>query len=78
MSYRTLAVKLVEGRVHPRDAEPLPANANALLTILEGEAATANPSPSPDAGLSRFLSQRDFSLTAAQFRESMESDFWEQ
>jgi len=78
MSYRTLEVELVEGRVHSRHAEPLPARANALLTILAGDAAVPKSSDSPGAGLKRFLSQPDFSLTAAQFRESMESDFWDQ
>jgi hypothetical protein len=33
MSYKTLAVELENGRVHPSGAETLPAKAHALLTI---------------------------------------------
>lgn len=34
MSFNTLEVELVNGRVIPRNAEVLPANASALLTII--------------------------------------------
>ena len=78
MSYHTVEVELENGRVAPRGGEKLPARANALLTILASDAAGPKSSRSPAAGLKRFLSQPDFSLTEAQFRESMESDFWDQ
>lgn len=44
MSYKTLAVELENGRVHPSGAETLPARATALLTIL-------NPAAAEPAGL---------------------------
>jgi hypothetical protein len=79
MSYKTLEVELENGRVHPSGSEALPTKAHALLTILsQAVSAASKSSRSPAAGLTRFLSQPDFSLTAAQFRESMESDFWEE
>jgi hypothetical protein len=78
MSYQTVEVELENGRVAPRRSEKLPAGANSLLTKLGGDAAGSRSSRSPNAGLKRFLSQPDFSLTEAQFRESMESDFWDQ
>jgi len=79
MSYKTLEVELENGRVHPSGSEALPTKARALLTILsQTSSAVSKPSRSPAAGLARFLSQPDFSLTQAQLRESMESDFWEQ
>ena len=57
----------------------LPVTARALLTILEARDADApTPAQTPGAGLQRFLSQRDFSLTPEQFRASMTADFWEQ
>ena len=40
MSYKTLEVELVKGRVIPCHAEVLPEHASALLTII-----TANPVP---------------------------------
>jgi hypothetical protein len=79
MSYQTVEVELENGRVHPSGSEALPAKAHALLTILSQNVSTTSQSPrSVVAGLTRFLSQPDFSLTSVQFRESMESDFWEQ
>jgi hypothetical protein len=41
MSYKTLEVELENGRVHPRNAEVLPAKAHALLTLLDSSAAIA-------------------------------------
>jgi hypothetical protein len=38
MSYKTLEVELENGRVHPRDAETLPASGHALLTLLDSAA----------------------------------------
>jgi len=38
MSYKTLEVELVNGRVHPAGAETLPDRAYALLTILSPQA----------------------------------------
>ena len=79
MSYQTLEVELDHGQIRPRQAETLPAKARALLTILEARDADApTPAQTPGAGLQRFLSQRDFSLTPEQFRASMTADFWEQ
>ena len=79
MSYQTLEVELDHGQVRPNKAEALPAKAHALLTILEARHAEAlNPVQPSGAGLRRFLSQRDFSLTPEQFRASMAADFWEQ
>lgn len=79
MSYQTLEVELEDGQVRPHNAEALPAKARALLTILEARRAEASEPPHPDgAGLRRFLSQRDFTLTPEQFRASMAADFWEQ
>jgi hypothetical protein len=46
MSYKTLEVKLENGRVHPSGAEVLPPKAHALLTILDanGDVETAKGS----------------------------------
>jgi hypothetical protein len=49
MSYRTVEVELHEGRVNPRHSEPLPAHAQALLTILTS-AAPAEPPPAATLG----------------------------
>jgi hypothetical protein len=38
MSYKTVEVELVNGRVHPAGAETLPDKAHALLTILSPQA----------------------------------------
>lgn len=38
MSYKTLEVELDNGRVHPCGMETLPANAHALLTLLDSSA----------------------------------------
>ena len=38
MSYKTLEVELVNGRVHPAGAETLPDRARALLTMLSPQA----------------------------------------
>ena len=78
MSYRTLEVELEDGRVRPRGAEPLPAKARALLTILEPPPGETNSAGPPGAGLRRFLSGADFQLTDEQFKASMEADFWDQ
>ena len=79
MSYTTVEVELVHGRVWPRGAVTLPERARALLTVLEPNDDTSAPPPSvPGAGLRRFLSRQDFALTPEQFRASMEADFFEQ
>jgi hypothetical protein len=46
MSYKTLAVELENGRVHPSGPEVLPLKAHALLTILDAsrDVETANGS----------------------------------
>jgi hypothetical protein len=77
MRYRTLEVDLENGHVLPRGAEPLPAKARALLTILELPDKTSEEGPQL-GGLKRFLSAVDFPLTADQFRASMEADIFEQ
>jgi hypothetical protein len=46
MSFKTLEVELENGRVHPRDAETLPANGHALLTLLD----SAPPSTARSCG----------------------------
>ncbi len=51
MSYNTLEVELVNGRVVPRHAEVLPEHASALLTILAEKASV------PGAGEQRTLGQ---------------------
>jgi len=79
MSFQTLEVDVENGRIAPRNAEPIPARARALLTILETPPPEApKASPNSGAGLSRLLTSPDFPLTPEQFRASMESDFWEQ
>lgn len=79
MSYTTVEVDLDHGRVSPRGATALPAKARALLTILEFTNDAVSPhTPSPNAGLRRFLSAPDFALTSEQLRASMEADFFEQ
>jgi hypothetical protein len=79
MSYRTLEVELENGRIHPRGAEPLPAKARALLTILEPPVSEyGGAPPSSEAGLGRFLSRPPLNLTDEQFRTSMEADSWDQ
>jgi hypothetical protein len=79
MSYQTLEVELEHGQVRPNKAEVLPAKAHALLTILEARHAEApQPIQPSGAGLNRFLSQRDFSITPEQLRATMAADFWEQ
>jgi hypothetical protein len=79
MSYQTLEVELENGQVRPNQAETLPAKAHALLTILNASeaGATTKPLGTAEAGLRRFLSHRDFSLTPEQSRASMAADFWE-
>jgi len=79
MSYRTVEVELEHGRVRARNAEALPAKANALLTILDpGENSTEISRKSGTAGLRRLLAEPDFPLIPQQFKASMASDFWEQ
>lgn len=79
MSFQTLEVQVENGRIAPQGSEPLPVWARALLTILETHPPEIPKVSSPSkAGLSRLLSSPDFPLTQAQFRTSMESDFWEQ
>ncbi len=55
MSYKTLAVELKDGRVHPSGAEPLPSHAHALLTILTlaspASPNLANGSPAERGGI---------------------------
>ena len=78
MSYRTVEVELEDGRVTPHGAEPLPARAHALLTLLPSNGAPPAASRTSGSGLRRFLSAPNFSLTPEQFRASMEADFFEQ
>ena len=78
MSYTTVEVELENGRVLPRGDTKLPAKARALLTILELTGDKSSVSAPPEAGLQRFLSTPDFTLTTEQFRASMETDFFEQ
>ena len=46
MSYKTLEVELENGHVRPCGAEVLPANAHALLTLLN----STNPTPARTCG----------------------------
>lgn len=79
MSYKTVEVELENGRVLPRGNATLPARAHALLTILDPNIDSSLPTvASTAAGLQRFLSAPDFTLTPEQFRISMEADFFEQ
>ena len=79
MSYRTLEVELEDGRVRSRGAEPLPARARALLTILAPSASEKlGAQPLSNAGLRRFLSRPPLKLTGEQLKASMEADFWDQ
>jgi len=79
MSYRTVEVELEAGRVRPCGTESLPDKAHALLTILEPNGDGPSPAAIPtSAGLRRFLSAPDFTLTPAQYRASMEVDFFDQ
>ena len=79
MSYKTVEVDLDDGRVQARGRDTLPPKAHALLTILDPNGASAAPTPTTTgAGLRRFLSAPDFALTPAQFRASMDADFFDQ
>ena len=55
MSYRTLEVELENGVVHPTGAEPLPAKALALLTILSP--ALVAPSGKPELSLADLVAE---------------------
>jgi len=79
VSYKTVEVELEAGWVRLCGTESLPDKAHALLTILEPNGDTPSPAATPtSAGLRRFLSTPDFTLTPAQFRASMEVDFFDQ
>ena len=79
MSYKTVEVEVDNGRVRPQGLETLPLKARGLLTILPPVTEHAPAAASPgEAGLRRFLSSPDLPLTPAQFRASMEADFFEQ
>ena len=79
MSYTTVEVVLEAGRVQTRGGEILPPKTRALLTLLDpAEASPTRTAPATGAGLRRFLSAPDFPLTPAQFRASMEADFFDQ
>ena len=79
MSYKTVEVDLDEGRVRTRGDDTLPSKAHALLTILEPNGdSPATAATTTGAGLRRFLAAPDFPLTPAQFRASMDADFFDQ
>lgn len=79
MSYKTVEVELEAGRVRSCGTESLPDKAHALLTILEPNGDMTSPvATCTSAGLRRFLSKPDFTLTPVQFHASMEADFFDQ
>jgi hypothetical protein len=76
MSFRTIEVDVVNGRVQPTGADQLPDRARGLLTLLD-EIGDGTPKGELK-GLKRFLELPAIPSTVEQVRASLEEDYYDQ
>jgi hypothetical protein len=76
MSFRTIEVDVVNGRVEPTGCDVLPERARGLLTLLNEppQAGSTNGDP----GLKRFLELPDIPVSREQLRDIMDTDYYDQ
>jgi hypothetical protein len=77
MSFRTIEVDVVNGRVQPTGADQLPDRARGLLTLID-EPKKVESTAGDLRGLKRFLELPDIPISREQLREIMESDYYDQ
>ena len=76
MSFRTIEVDVIDGRVEPTGDDELPQRARALLTVIEESARDETSGALP--GLKRFLELPHIPVTAEQVRKSLDEDYYDQ
>jgi len=76
VSFRTIEVDVIDGRVEPTGNEELPQRARALLTVIEES--PRNGTSGELSGLKRFLELPHIPVTAEQVRKSLEEDYYDQ
>jgi hypothetical protein len=76
VSFRTIEVDLINGRVQPTGNDRLPDRARGLLTVIEEPSQAERPRES--VGLKKFLELPHIPVTAEQVRKSLEEDYYDQ
>jgi hypothetical protein len=76
VTFRTIEVDVIDGRVKPTGSDELPDRARALLTVIEE--APKNGACAELLGLKRFLELPHIPVTAEQIRKSLEEDYYDQ
>jgi hypothetical protein len=75
VSFRTIEVDVIDGRVEPTGADRLPLHAHGFLTLLDDSQELAKGDLS---GLKKFLDLPAIPSTPEQVRASLDEDYYDQ